>query len=164
MKTSIIVAIAQNNAIGKDNQLLWHLPADLKYFRQLTTNHHIVMGRKTYESIGKPLPNRTTVIITRDVNYSAEGCLVVHSLAEAIQVCKANQETEAFIIGGGEIYTQSIDMADVIYLTEVKAMVDADVFFPRIDYSKFKETFREAHHKDEKHAFDFDFVTLEKVK
>lgn len=161
MKTSIIVAIAQNRAIGKDNQLLWHLPADLKYFRQLTTNHHIVMGRKTYESIGKPLPNRTTVIITRDTSYQADGCFVVHSLEEAISFCENNNETEAFIIGGGEIYAQSLAVADIIYLTEVKTEIEGDAFFPEIDKSLYKETFRENHFKDEKHIYDFDFVTLE---
>ncbi|MEY3416785.1 MAG: hypothetical protein RL711_412 [Bacteroidota bacterium] len=160
MITSIIVAFAQNRAIGKDNQLLWHLPADLKYFRQLTTHHHIVMGRKTYESIGKPLPNRTTVIITRDQHYEAAGCLVVHSLAKALEICRENQETEAFIIGGGEIYAQSLVLADKLYVTEVKAEVPGDVFFPAIDGTMFKETWREPHFKDEKHAFDFDFVTF----
>jgi dihydrofolate reductase len=163
MITSIIVAFAQNKAIGKDNQLLWHLPADLKYFRQLTTHHHIVMGRKTYESIGRPLPNRTNVIITRDQQYEAAGCTVVHSLAKALEICRANNETEAFIIGGGEVYNQSLVLADKLYVTEVKAEVPGDVFFPAIDAALFKETCREAHVKDEKHEFDFDFVTLERL-
>jgi dihydrofolate reductase len=163
MNISIIVATAQNRAIGKDNKMIWHLPDDFKYFRQLTTNHHIVMGRKTYESIGKPLPNRTTVIITRDKSYTAEGCYVVYSLKEAINFCENNNETEAFIIGGGEIYNQSLDLADIIYLTEVKTTIEGDAFFPEIDYSKFKEIFREHHSIDEKHLFEFDFVTLKKI-
>jgi dihydrofolate reductase len=164
MKTSLIVAMAQNRAIGKDNQLLWHLSADLKYFRQLTTNHHIVMGRKTYESIGKPLPNRVTVIVTRDQKYDVEGCSVEHSLEEALALCKSNNETETFIIGGGEIYTQALDLTDRIYLTEVKATIEGDVYFPEIDDTKFKETFRESHEADEKNEYAFDFVTLDRIQ
>src|ERR1700741_1047934 len=114
MILSIIVAIDENYGIGKDNQLMWHLPADLKFFKEKTMGHHMIMGRKTYESIGKPLPGRTTVIITRDKNYRAEGCIVVHSLEEAIEKAKINGDTEAMITGGAEIYRQAIPLTDII--------------------------------------------------
>ena len=164
MKVSVIVAMGKNRAIGKDNQLLWHLPADLKYFRGLTTGHHIVMGRKTYESIGKPLPNRVSVIITRNEDFKAEGCIVVNSLEKALEYCKQNNETEAFVIGGGEIYNMASEVADLFYITEVDASLEADVFFPELKEKSFKEIFREKHTVDEKHVYNYDFVTLERIK
>jgi len=164
MKISIIVALAQNRVIGKDNKMLWYLPTDFKLFRELTTNHHILMGRKTYESIGKPLPNRVNVIVTRDQKYDVEGCLVEHSLEEALALCKSNNEIETFIIGGGEIYKQALDLTDRIYLTEVKATIEGDVFFPEIDHTKFKETSRASHEADEKNEYAFDFVTLDRIQ
>ena len=121
MKLSIIVAASQNNVIGKDNQLIWRLSADLKRFKALTTGHHIIMGRKTFDSIGKPLPNRTSIIITRQADYKAEGCIVVNSLEEALEKVPADQE--AFIIGGGTIYKEAIDKADKLYLTRVQKKV-----------------------------------------
>ncbi|ESU29608.1 dihydrofolate reductase [Flavobacterium limnosediminis JC2902] len=156
---TLIAAAAENNALGKDNNLLWHLPDDFKRFKQITTGHHIIMGRKTFESFPKPLPNRTHVIITRQENYDVpEGCLVVNSLEKAIAVCPKEEE-EIFIIGGGEIYTQSMKIADKIELTRVFTAPEADTFFPEINLEEWKLTFEEFHTKDEKHAFDFSFLT-----
>lgn len=153
----LVVAVAENGAIGKDNQLLWHLPDDLKQFKKLTSGHTVVMGRKTYESIGKPLPNRTNVIITRNENYEAPGCIVVSSLEQAIQT-----ESDVYIIGGAEIYQQALPFTDRIHLTEVQASVEGDTFFPKLDSAKWHELSRETHPTDEKHRYAFDFVELER--
>jgi dihydrofolate reductase len=154
---TIIAAIAENNALGKDNQLLWHLPDDFKRFKNITTGHYIIMGRKTFESFPKPLPNRTHVIISRQKNYSQLNCIVVTSLQKAIEACPKNEEV--FIIGGGEIYNQSIAIADKLDITRVNHSFEADTFFPEIDMSKWKLIFNEFHPKDEKHKFDFTFET-----
>jgi dihydrofolate reductase len=154
---TLIAAVAENNALGKDNQLLWHLPDDFKRFKNITSGHHIIMGRKTFESFPKPLPNRIHVIITRQKDYQPEGFLIVDSLAKAISVCPKNEEL--FIIGGGEIYNQSIEMADKLDITRVHHTFDADTFFPEIDLTKWKLTSEEYHPKDEKHRFDFTFET-----
>ena len=157
-----IAAIGINNELGKDNQLIWHLPNDFKRFKALTTGHYIIMGRKTFESFPKPLPNRTHVIITRQSDYIApEGCIVVSSLEEAIEACPKNEEI--FIIGGGEIYKQSIDLADKVELTRVHTTVEADTFFPEINPEQWVLAFEEVHLKDEKHAFDFTFQTFIKA-
>lgn len=159
---TLIAATSTNNALGKDNQLVWHLPDDFKRFKALTSGHYIILGRKTFESFPKPLPNRTHVIITRNKNYEApEGCIVVSSLENAIEVCPKNEEI--FIIGGGEIYKQSIDIADKVELTRVHTIVEADTFFPEVDPDKWKVVFEEFHPKDEKHAFDFTFLTFIKA-
>ena len=159
---TLIAATSTNNALGKDNQLVWHLPLDFKRFKTLTSEHYIIMGRKTFESFPKPLPNRTHIIITRQKNYEApEGCIVVPSLEKAIAICPKNEEV--FIIGGGEIYKQSIDIADKVELTRVHTEVEADTFFPEIDPIKWKIVFEEHHEKDEKHAFDFTFITYQKI-
>ena len=158
---SIIAAIGQNNALGKDNQLIWHLPADLKRFKKVTTGHHVIMGRKTFESLGKPLPNRTTIIISRDKNYHADGCITVNSLTEAIKA--AQNDDNPYILGGAEIYKQSMDIADVLDLTFVHQAFEADVYFPEIDKNIWKETFREDHFKDERNKFDFSFVKYERI-
>lgn len=156
---TIIAAVSENNALGKDNQLLWHLPEDFKRFKTLTSGHYIIMGRKTFESFPKPLPNRTHLIITRQPNYQApEGCVVVSSLEKAMELCPANEE--AFVIGGGEIYQQSLDIVDKIDVTRVHTTIDADTFFPEIDTNIWKLVFEEFHPKDEKHAFDFTFLTF----
>ncbi|PHR71171.1 MAG: dihydrofolate reductase [Lutibacter sp.] len=157
---TLIAAIANNNALGKDNDLIWHLPSDLKRFKNTTTGHHIIMGRNTYESIGKPLPNRTSVIITRNQEYKAEGCIVVNSLEEAIAVAK--NDASPFIIGGAQIYEQAIELADKLDITEVHHSFDADVFFPEINIGKWKETRREKFSADEKNKYDYSFVTYEK--
>lgn len=154
---TLIAAIAQHNAIGKDNDLIWHLPADLKRFKSTTSGHHIIMGRNTYESIGKPLPNRTSVIITRNLDYKAEGCIIVNSLEEAIKVSK-NDESP-YIIGGAQIYAKALEIADKLDITEVHHTFDADVFFPEIDLNIWQEKSREYFSADEKNQYDYSFVT-----
>jgi dihydrofolate reductase len=158
---TIIAAASENNALGKDNQLVWHLPDDFKRFKSLTSGHFIVMGRKTFESFPKPLPNRTHIIITRQKNYEVpEGCFVASSLQKAIALCP--KEEEVFIIGGGEIYKQSIEIADKIDLTRVHTTIEADTFFPEIDETKWELVFEKFHTKDEKHDYDFTFLTYVK--
>ncbi|WP_309613396.1 dihydrofolate reductase [Flavobacterium sp.] len=152
---TLIAAVAENNALGKDNQLLWHLPDDFKRFKNVTSGHYIIMGRKTFESFPKPLPNRTHIIITRQKKYPSENCIVVDSLQKAIAICPPTEEL--FIIGGGEIYNQSIEIADKLDITRVHNTFDADTFFPEIDLNKWKLTSAEFHSKDEKHQFDFTF-------
>lgn len=154
---TLIAAVAENNALGKDNQLLWHLPDDFKRFKNVTSGHYIIMGRKTFESFPKPLPNRTHIIITRQKKYPSENCIVVDSLQKAIAICPPTEEL--FIIGGGEIYNQSIEIADKLDITRVHNTFDADTFFPEIDLNKWKLTSAEFHAKDEKHYFDFTFET-----
>ena len=155
---TIIAAVSENNALGKDNQLLWHLPEDFKRFKNLTSGHSIIMGRKTFESFPKPLPNRTHIIITRQNDYQApEGCIVVSSLEKAMELCPANEE--AFVIGGGEIYQQALNIVDKIDVTRVHTTLEADTFFPAIDTTKWELVFEEFHPKDEKHDYDFTFLT-----
>ena len=154
---TLIAAVAENNALGKDNQLLWHLPDDFKRFKNVTSGHYIIMGRKTFESFPKPLPNRTHVIITHQKDYHPEGCLVVDSLQKAIAVCPKEEET--FIIGGGEIYKQSIEIADKLDITRVHHTFEADTFFPEINLNKWELTSEDFHPKNEKHRFDFTFQT-----
>lgn len=152
-----IAAIGMNNELGKDNQLIWHLPNDFKRFKTLTTGHYIIMGRKTFESFPKPLPNRTHVIITRQKNYTAENCIVVDSLKKAIAVCPKDEDV--YVIGGGEIYKQSIEHIDKLEITRVYHSFEADTFFPEIDTAKWELVSEEFHPKDEKHAYDFCFQT-----
>ncbi len=158
---TIIAAVAKNNALGKDNQLIWHLPADLKRFKKITLGHHVIMGRKTFESLGKPLPNRTTIIITKNQNYTADGCIVVDSLNKAIKAAKNDENP--FILGGGEIYKQAMNIADILDLTIVHQEFDADVFFPKIDYTIWKETFREDFKADDKNKYDYSFVKYQRI-
>ena len=152
-----IAAIGMNNELGKDNQLIWHLPNDFKRFKTLTTGHYIIMGRKTFESFPKPLPNRTHVIITRQKNYTAENCIVVDSLKKAIAICPKDEDV--YVIGGGEIYKQSIENIDKLEITRVYHSFEADTFFPEIDTAKWELVSEEFHPKDEKHAYDFCFQT-----
>jgi dihydrofolate reductase len=162
MLISAIVAVANNNVIGKDNEIPWYLPADLRYFKEKTLGHHILMGRNSYLSIGRPLPKRTNIIITRNPYYLVSGCVVVHSIEEGLQYAAANGETEAFIIGGGEIYQQAMDYCDRIYLTAVDANVEGTVFFPTLDQTMWtlcEETFKKA---DEKNEFDYCFKIFER--
>ncbi len=154
---TIIAAVAKNNALGKDNKLIWHLPADLIRFKKVTSGHHIIMGRKTFESLGKPLPNRTTIIITRNKNYNAEGCVVVNSLNEALQIAKVDENP--FILGGAEIYKQAIKIADILDLTIVHQDFEADVFFPVIDKNIWKETSRQDFKANGKNKYNYSFVT-----
>src|SRR4051794_7100622 len=157
MIITIIVAIAENNAIGKNNQLLWHLPADLKHFKQVTSGRSIIMGRKTFDSVGKPLPNRRNIVVTRQ-NINIEGCEVVKSVDEGLALCAGKDEV--FIGGGAEIYKLAMDKTDRIYLTVVHQSFDADTFFPEINYNVWKETAREDHQPDEKNKLPYSFITL----
>ena len=134
-KVTLIAAIDENSVLGKDNQLIWHLPEDLKRFKRLTTGHAIIMGRKTFESLPKALPNRHNIVVTRNQSYSKEGITVCHSLEAAIECAK--EDKEPFVIGGGQIYKQAIELADVIELTKIHAQFEGDVFFPKIDIEKW---------------------------
>jgi dihydrofolate reductase len=158
----MIAAVAENNALGKNNDLLWHLPNDFKRFKEITSGHHIVMGRKTFESFPKPLPNRTHVIITRQKDFQFEGCIVVSDLEKAIAACPKTEDI--YIIGGGEIYTQSISFADQLDITRVHHSFDADVYFPEIDPEIWELTNETFNSKDEKHLFDYTFQTFVRRK
>ena len=154
----LIAAAAQNNALGKNNELVWHLPDDFKRFKVLTSGHYIIMGRKTFESFPKPLPNRTHIVITRQKNYNPEGCIVVDSIEKALEISPKNEPV--FIIGGGEIYQLGLPFADKIELTRVFDNFDADVFFPEINLNEWKLIQEEFHQKDEKHKHDFSYQTF----
>ncbi|MBB5436853.1 dihydrofolate reductase [Pedobacter sp. AK017] len=158
MTVSIVVAIAENNAIGKNNELLWHLPTDLKHFKQLTSGHTIIMGRKTFDSIGKPLPNRRNIVITRSNSLEIPGAEVVNNIDQALALCTA--EKEVFIVGGAEIYRQAMDKTDKIYLTTVHAGFEGDAYFPEIDQKKWEEVDNEPHQPDEKNNLAYTFSTL----
>ena len=160
---TVIAAIATNNALGKDNDLIWHLPADLKRFKKVTTGHYIVMGRNTFESIGRPLPNRTTIIITRNKNYFKEGCLIANSLEQAIEMSK--EEAQVFIIGGAQIYKETIakNLAQQLDITLVHKDFEADVYFPEIDAKIWKEVARENFKADEKNKLDYSFISYQKI-
>ena len=157
---TIIAAIANNNALGLNNKLIWHLPEDLKRFKRVTTGHHVIMGRKTFESLGKPLPNRTTIIITRNKNYKANNCIIVNSLDEALE--KAKQDKNPYILGGAEIYKLAMPIANKLDLTIVHHEFKADAFFPEIDTSIWKEKSRENFKADEMNKYDYSFVSYEK--
>lgn len=160
---TIIAAIGNNNELGKGNDLIWHLPADLKRFKKRTTGHAIIMGRNTFESIGKPLPNRRSIIITRNTSYQKEGCEVVHSLEDAIELI-ASQE-DAFIIGGAQIYKEAMEknVVDQLDITKVHQDFDADVFFPAIDSMVWEEVSRENFSPDEKNLFTYSFINYKKT-
>ena len=162
MIVSIIVATAKNQVIGKDNDIPWYLPADLKYFKKTTLNHHIIMGRNCYESIGRPLPKRTNIVLTRNLFLAISNCLVAHSIEEALEVAQKNGETEAFIIGGGEIYKQSMPYVDRVYLTEVDLEVEGDIFFPALDPKEWQEVSQEAHQAEGKNEYDYVFKVYER--
>jgi dihydrofolate reductase len=157
---TIIAAIGKNGELGKDNDLIWHLPNDLKRFKKITLGHHVIMGRKTFESLGKPLPNRATIIITRNNEYQVDGCVVVNSLEAALN--EASADPNPYILGGAEIYKQAIEIADTLDLTLVDANFEADAFFPQIDYSIWKETSRQDYKADEDHKYGYSFVTYKK--
>ncbi|MGO4817856.1 dihydrofolate reductase [Flavobacterium sp. W22_SRS_FP1] len=153
----MIAAASENNALGKNNEMIWHLPNDFKRFKTLTSGHHIIMGRKTFKSLVKPLPNRTHIVITRQKNYAPEGCIVVHSMEEAIEVCPENQNS--YIIGGGEIYTLGMPFSDKIELTLVHHNFEADAFFPEIELKDWEIINSEFQAKDERHLFDYTYQT-----
>lgn len=163
----MIAAVAENLVIGGNNDLVWRLPDDMKYFMETTQHHHVIMGRKNYESIPhkfRPLPNRENIIVTQQDNYDAPDCHITNSIEEAIDIAKNNNQEEVFIIGGGQIYAQAIDIADRLYVTEIKASFDGDTFFPEIDKTEWQEKSRKQHAKDERHDHEFDFVVYEKRK
>ena len=160
-EVTLIAAAGENNELGKDKDLVWHLPDDFKRFKKLTTDHHIIMGRKTFESFPKPLPNRTHIVITRQEDYEPEGAIVVHSLEKALEIAKS--DPQPFIIGGGEIYKLSMDVADKIELTRVHGTFDADTFFPEIQANNWKLVSSVFHEKDERHAYSFTYLTYERV-
>ena len=161
---TIVVAMGLDNEIGADNQLLWHLPTDLKHFKEMTSEHPIIMGRKTYESIGKPLPNRTNIVVSRKQDWFEEGILIVGSVKEAVKFAKKIDE-QVFIIGGGNIYGQTLDLTDKLEVTLVKTQLKADTFFPKINPKIWTKIDEVCHEKDEKNEFDFCFQTYErKVK
>lgn len=159
---SIIVAVAENNAIGKDNDLIWYISDDLKRFKRLTTGHTILMGRKTYESLPNgALPKRENVVITRDENLELAKCTMLHSIEEAIERY-AKSEEEVFVIGGGSIYEKLLPYAHKVYLTKVHSSFEADVFFPELEEGKWEVVADEHHEKGEKNEFDFSFIDLER--
>ena len=168
MKVSLIVAVSQNGVIGKDNDLIWHLPKDMKFFKDTTLGHHVIMGRKNFESIPhkySPLANRTNVVITRQSNYKAEGCIVVESIEKALKIAEENGDQEPFIIGGGQIYKIALEnkLVDKVYLTKIHHSFDGDTFFPELD-SEWQESGRIDCLVDDKHAYNYSFLTFEKNK
>ena len=165
MIISLIAALSQNHVIGKNNDLPWHLPDDMKFFMQTTKCHYVILGRKNYESIPekfRPLPNRTNILVTRQKDYPAPGCEIVHSLEDALNFARKNNQEEVFIIGGAEIYNQSMSYATRLYLTEINATIDGDTYFPEYKKEEWHELSRSHHEADERHAYDFDFVIYEK--
>lgn len=165
MKISMIAAVSENRVIGKDNDMVWSLPDDMKFFMQKTSGHNVIMGRKNYESLPpkyRPLPNRVNIIMTRNSEYNVQGAMVVGSLPEALKIAEDNKEEEVFIIGGGEIYKLGLEIADVMYITEIKSEFEGDAFFPEFNQNAWQEVERIHHPVDEKHRHEFDFVTYER--
>ncbi len=163
MMVTIIAAIAKNNALGKNNDLIWHLPADLKRFKNITTGHYIIMGRNTFESIGRPLPNRTTIIITRNKDYFKDGCLIANSLEEALEM--ANDQEHVFLIGGAQIYKYAMErnLVDTLDITLVHDEFEADVFFPEIDADIWQQVENEYYTTDEKNKLNYSFIRYKKI-
>ncbi len=158
MKKTIVVACSLNNVIGKDNQLIWHMPADLKFFKATTMGHYLLLGRKTFESMGGALPGRTSIVITSNKDYVVpEGHFVANSIEEGISIAASLNLAQLMILGGALVYEQTIDIADEIILTEIKAEFDGDAFFPKIDSNKWELTWHEQHEKDQKNAYDYEF-------
>lgn len=167
MIISLIAAVAENKVIGKNNDLPWKLPDDMRFFMETTKGHYVIMGRKNYDSLHpkfKPLPNRTNIVVTRQQNFDAPGCIVVHDVNQGIDIAKENNEHELFVIGGAEIYKLTLPSADRLYLTEVKAVVDGDTYFPDFDKKQWREISRQPHPEDERHKFSFDIVVYERIQ
>jgi dihydrofolate reductase len=161
MIISLIAALSENRVIGKNNDLPWSLPDDMKYFMQTTKGHHVIMGRKNYDSIPvkfRPLPNRINIVVTRQQAFSAPGCTLVHSIENAISLAKKANESECFVIGGSEIYKCAFPFADKLYLTEINKSIGGDVFFPEFDKTNWIEDSRIHHEADSRHSYSFDFV------
>jgi dihydrofolate reductase len=167
MKISMVAAVAANGVIGRDNDLPWHLPDDMKFFMNTTRGHHVILGRKNYESLPakyKPLPHRHNIVVTRQLNYDAPGCLIVNTVELALQYALAHHEPEAMVIGGSEIYKACLPYAERLFITQIKADIQGDVYFPEYDRSEWIEVSRKHHPADDRHAYAFDFVTLERTK
>ncbi len=167
MIISLIAAAAENNVIGRNNQLPWHLPSDMKYFREKTMGHCVIMGRKNFETIPdkfRPLPGRTNIIVTHQKDFSFPGIITANSIEEALEIVKQKNEPEAFIIGGGEIFKQALGMADKIYLTRIHAAIDGNVFFPSLNMNEWKEETVQHFKADEKNKFDYSFIVLSRNK
>ncbi len=167
MKVSLIVAVSENGVIGKNNDLIWHLPKDIKFFKETTMGHHVIMGRKNFESIPhkySPLQGRTNVVITRQTNYTAKGCVVVNSVESALKIAKQNGDIEPFIIGGGQIYKLALErnLVNKVYLTKIHHTYKGDTFFPEIG-NDWKEVERIDCKANEKHAHDYSFLTFKKI-
>ncbi len=163
MRLSMLVAMARNRVIGQGNQLPWHLPADLKYFKSLTMGHAIVMGRQTYESIGRPLPGRINIVITRQVALKIPGVIVVNSIEGAVQKCQENSavnNNESFIIGGENLYRQTLQYCQRLYITEIQKDFEGDVFFPELNLNDWEETQRDKHFSEDNDTFEYHFVIL----
>ena len=161
----MIAAVAENLVIGRDNDLVWRLPDDMKYFMETTQQHYVIMGRRNYESIPhkfRPLPKRVNIIVTQQDGYEANNCIICNSIEEAIEIARQDEQDEVFIIGGGQIYAQAIDLADRLYITEIKASFEGDTFFPEIDKAEWQEISRIPHRKDDRHNHEFDFVIYER--
>ena len=166
MTISLIAALSKNRVIGKNNDLPWHLPDDMKYFMQTTKAHHVIMGRKNYDSIPekfRPLPNRTNIVVTRQKDFKADNCTIVHSVEEGIELAKKNNEEEVFIIGGAEIYKLGFSISDRLYLTEIEAIIEGDTYFPEFKKQEWKEISRVHHTIDARHEHAFDFVIYEHI-
>ena len=166
MIVSAIAALSENRVIGKNNDLPWRLPDDMKFFMETTKGHHVVMGRKNYDSLKpkfKPLPDRTNIVITRQNNLDAPGCIVLHNIKEALLTANKNGERECFIIGGADIYKLALPYTNRLYLTEIKANIDGDTFFPEFDKKEWKEISRTHHPADERHKYAFDIVIYDRI-
>jgi dihydrofolate reductase len=165
MIVSAIAALSKNKVIGKNNDLPWRLPDDMKFFMETTKGHHVIMGRKNYDSLQekfKPLPNRTNIVITRQKGFSAPGCIVLHDVESGLKIADKNAEPECFIIGGAEIYKLAMPFTTRLYLTEIHAEIDGDTYFPDIDEGAWIEVSRKHHDVDTRHAFAFDFVVYDR--
>jgi dihydrofolate reductase len=163
MRISAIAAMARNRVIGKDNALPWHLPADLRFFKQTTMGHPVILGRRNYLSLGRPLPGRTNIIVTRNPDFVSSGCIVVHSFEDALQKAYEKDQTEVFVIGGGEIYSLAMNYLDRIYLTEIDLVVDGDVFFPEIDPVEWSIVSESPFSADAKNPYDFVIRVYERI-
>lgn len=163
MIVAVLAAVDESGGIGIHNRLPWHLPNDLKRFKSLTMGHHLIAGRKTYQSIGRSLPGRTMIVVTRQAGFMAPDCLVASSLKQALRLARERDETQVFIIGGGQIFAQALALADRMYLTRVHTRSQADVFFPAFDASEWTVVRSEEHSADERHAYAYTFVDLERV-
>jgi len=167
MTISLIAALAENRVIGKNNDLPWRLPDDMKFFMETTKGHYVIMGRKNYDSLldkYKPLPNRTNIVVTRQKDLQAPGCVVVNSVEKGLEIARQNNEQEVFVIGGAEIYKIALPDADRLYLTEIQAQVEGDTYFPEFSKQEWKEVSRKSHPADARHPFSFDFVIYEKAR